>query len=50
MVMVQEHFNFVIDNYYYWEERIIQLRLKVHRGYLTVIGVYSHIEGKEDEN
>jgi exonuclease III len=39
-----------IHSYNYWSNRIIQLRLKLSQGYLTIIGIYAPIEGNEDEN
>ena len=50
MIMLQKRFKFAIDNYIYWNERIIQLRLKLQRGYLTIIGIYAPVEGEEEEN
>jgi exonuclease III len=50
MLMVHKSLKSNIDRYNYWSDRIIQLQLKLSRGYLTVIGIYVPIEGNEDAN
>jgi hypothetical protein len=37
MLVVHKSLKSNIDSYNYWSDRIIQLRLKLSRGYLTVI-------------
>jgi exonuclease III len=34
----------------FWNERIIEGRLKLTRGYITVLGIYSSVDGKEEES
>jgi exonuclease III len=50
MLMVHKSLKSKTDSYNYWSDRIIQLRLKLSRGYMTVICIYAPIEGNEDEN
>jgi exonuclease III len=50
MLMVHKSLKSNIDSYNYLSDRIIQLRLKLSRGYMTVICIYATIEGNEDEN
>lgn len=30
-----------VDNYKFWNNRIIEMRLKYNRGYITIIGLYA---------
>ena len=39
-----------IDNHIYRSMRAIQIRIKIIRGYSTVIGIYAASEGKEGNN
>ncbi|KAJ4440326.1 hypothetical protein ANN_08465 [Periplaneta americana] len=50
MLMTKKELKSTINNYYFWNERIIQIRLKLSRGYMTVIGVYAPVEGEDEEN
>jgi exonuclease III len=50
MLMVNKSLKSNKDSYNYWNDRIIQLRLKLSRGYMTVICIYAPIEGNEHEN
>ena len=37
-----------IEYYKFWDVRIIEIRLKMHKGHLTILGVYVSREGKEE--
>jgi hypothetical protein len=39
-----------IDNYIFWNERIIHIGLKLQRAYLPAIGVYAPTEGDEESS
>jgi hypothetical protein len=39
-----------INNYTFWNERIIEAKLKLTRGYIIVLGIYASVEGKEEES
>ena len=49
-LMIHKKIQNTIADYTFWNERIIQIRLKISRGYLTVIRIYAPIEGEEDES
>ena len=49
-LMIHKKIQNTIADYTFWNERIIQICLKISRGYLTVIGIYAPIEGEEDES
>jgi hypothetical protein len=46
-LMAHKKFGKAIDN---WNERIIQMRIKISVGYLIVICICAPIEGQEEEN
>jgi hypothetical protein len=48
--MVHKSLKRHIDNYIHWGESIIRVRLKLSHGYLTVTGIYTPVEGKNDKN
>jgi hypothetical protein len=48
--MVHKSLKSNVDGYNYWSDGIIQLRLKLSRGYMTAICIYAPIEGNDDEN
>jgi exonuclease III len=50
MLMVHKSLKSSTDSYNYWSDTIIQLQLKLSRGYITVICIYAPIEGNADEN
>jgi exonuclease III len=50
LLIIHKTLQSTIDSYTFWNERIIEVRLKISRGYLTILGIYAHIEGKEEEN
>jgi hypothetical protein len=50
MLMLHKHLKSAINDYIFWNERIIQMCLKFSRGYLSKIGVYASVEGEEEES
>jgi exonuclease III len=50
MLMIHKTLQSTVDSYIFWNERIIEVRLKICRGYLTIICIYAPVEGKEEEN
>lgn len=39
-----------IDHYKFWNDRILEARLKINRGYLTIFSLYAPVEGKDELN
>ena len=39
-----------IDHYTFWNDRVIETRLKTQRGHLTILGVYAPTEGRDELN
>ena len=39
-----------IDHYKFWNDRVIETRLKTQRGHLTILGVYAPTEGRDELN
>jgi exonuclease III len=50
MLMIHKSLKSNRDSYSYWSDRIVQVRLKLSRGYLTVLCIYAPNEGKEEES
>jgi exonuclease III len=50
MLMIHKPLQSTIDSYTFWNERIIEVRLKISRGYITILGIYAPVEGREEEN
>jgi exonuclease III len=50
MLMIHKTLQSTIDRDTFWNERIIEVRLKISTGYLTILGIYAPIEEKEEEN
>jgi hypothetical protein len=50
MLMIHKSLQSAIHNYTFWNEQIIEARLKLTRGYITVLGTYASAEGKEEES
>jgi hypothetical protein len=44
MLMTQKSLQSTIDSYSFWNERIIKVRLKTPRDYLTILGIYATVE------
>jgi hypothetical protein len=36
----------VVDHYKYWSDRINEMRCKINRGYLSLLGMYAPAEGR----
>jgi exonuclease III len=47
MLMIHKSLKSNTDSYSYWSDRIIQVRLKLSRGYFTVLCNYAPTEGQE---
>jgi len=47
-IMIKAKFKKRINSYVFVNERILQLRYKLQRGYLTLLGVYASEEGKTE--
>jgi hypothetical protein len=47
MIWVHKAISNKVDCYKIWTDRIIEVRLKITRGYVTVIGLYAPEEGRE---
>ena len=39
-----------IDHYTFWNDRVIETRLKTQRGHLTILGVYAPAESRDELN
>ena len=39
-----------IDHYKFWNDRVIETRLKIQRGHLTILAVYGVTEGRDELN
>jgi hypothetical protein len=39
-----------IDHNKFWNDRVIETRLKTQRGHLTILGVYAPTEGRDELN
>ncbi|NSM56166.1 RNA-directed DNA polymerase [Wolbachia endosymbiont of Atemnus politus] len=50
MIFVHKQLRKNIIHYNYWSDRIIEIRLKINRGYLTIIGVYAPEEGRIEDS
>jgi hypothetical protein len=46
-VMMWTHESNKIEYYTFWNNRIIETRLKIHTGHLTILAVYVSPEGRE---
>ena len=50
MIWIHKTLTHKIDHYTYWNDRIIEARLKINRGYLTLFSLYAPVEGREELN
>jgi hypothetical protein len=48
MICVHKTMSTKIDYYKFWTERIIDVKLNINRGYVTVIGLHAPEEGREE--
>mgnify|MGYP002224294368 CR=1 FL=1 len=46
VILIHKSMAHRIEHYTFWTDRIIEVRLRINRGYLTVIGLYAPNEGK----
>jgi hypothetical protein len=49
MVWIHNSLKNIILHYTHWNERILEIRLKISRGNLTILGLYAP-EGREEHN
>lgn len=49
-VLLRKEWKTRIHSYNFINDRIINVRIKVHRGYLTIVGIYAPEEGRKDES
>jgi len=38
------------DHYKFWNDRVMETRLKTQRGHITILGVYAPTEGRDELN
>jgi len=50
MIWIHKSISNRIDHYKFWNDRVIETRLKTQRGHLTILGVYGMTEGMEELN
>jgi len=50
MVWIHKSISNRMDHYKFWNDRVIETRLKTQRGHLTILGVYGMTEGTEELN
>lgn len=50
ILMIHKSLRSSIDYYKFWNERLIEVRIKLRRGFMTVIGTYAPVEGDEDNS
>jgi exonuclease III len=48
MIWVHESIAKTTDYYNYWNDRIIEARFRINRGYLTILGLYAPEEGRQE--
>jgi hypothetical protein len=48
MIWIHKSISNKIEYYKFWDVRIIETRLKIHKGHLTILGVYVPAEGGEE--
>jgi len=50
MIWIHKSISNKIDHYKFWNNRVIETRLKTQRGHLTILGVYAPTEGRDELN
>jgi len=50
MLWIHKSISNKIDHYKFWNDKIIETRLKTQRGHLTILGVYAPTEGRGELN
>jgi hypothetical protein len=48
MIWVHKSLSKTTDHYKYWNERILEIRCKINREYLTILGLYAPEEGRQE--
>jgi hypothetical protein len=50
MIWIHKSISNKIDHYKFWNDRIIETKLKTQRGHLPILGVYAPTEGRDELN
>jgi len=50
MIWIHKSISNKIGHYKFWNDRVIETRLKTYRGHLTKLGVYALTEGRDELN
>ena len=50
MIWIHKSISNNIDHYTFWNDRLIETRLKTQRGHLTTLGEYAPTEGRDELN
>ena len=50
MISIHKSISNKTDHYKFWNDRVIETRLKTQRGHLTILGVYASTEGRDELN
>jgi len=50
MIWIHKSISNSIDHYTFWNDRLIETRLKTQRGHLTTLGEYGPTEGRDELN
>jgi len=50
MIWIHKSISNKIDHYKFWNDRVMETRLKTQRGHLRILGVYAPTEGRDELN
>ena len=50
MIWIHKSIANKIDHYKFWNNRVIEARLKTQRGHLTILAIYALTEGRDEIN
>jgi len=50
MIWIHKSIPNKIDHYKFWNDRVMETRMKTQKGHLTILGVYAPTEGREELN
>ena len=50
MMWIHKSISKTVEYYKFWNDRIIEVRLKINRGYMTVLAIYAPEEGRREES
>jgi len=50
MIWIHKSISNKLDHYKFWNDSVIETRLKTQRGHLTMLGVYAPTEGRDELN